>query len=62
MGRPVVSGHLRIAVAKDLAKAVLAETEALPETLRSATWIGFMRGMVAKAAGEVIYLHESGRA
>ena len=59
---PEANGRLRVAIPKDLARAILAETEALPENLAGATWIGFMRAMVAKAGGEAVYLHKSGTA
>ncbi len=55
-------GGLRIAVPKDAAIACADATEGLPENLSSATWIGFVRGMVAKAGGEALYLHQGGTA
>ena len=59
---PEANGRLRVAIPKDLARAILAETETLPENLAGATWIGFMRGMVAQAGDVVMNIHEGGRA
>ena len=59
---PVTAGRLRVAVPSDLARDVLAETGMLPENLAGATWIGFMRGMVAQAGDVVMNIHEGGRA
>ncbi len=59
---PVVVGHFRVALPKDLARAILTEVEPLPEALAGATWAGFLRGMVAQAGGAPVHVHESGRA
>ena len=59
---PVTAGRLRVAAPSDLARDMLAETETLPENLAGATWIGFMRGLIAKAGGVVMNVHEGGRA
>lgn len=59
---PAGPGQLPVAVSKDLAKAILAEVEAAPECLAGATWIGFIRGMVAKTSDAPVYCHEVGRA
>ena len=55
-------GRLRVAVSKSLARVVLAEIAPLPENLSSATWIGFLRGTVAKASGELVHVHDAGNA
>ncbi len=59
---PPGGGGLRIAIPEEAAISVVDATEGLPENLSSATWIGFVRGMVAKAGGEAVYLHEGGTA
>ncbi len=59
---PPGGGGLRIAIPEDAAVAVVEITGGLPENLSSATWIGFVRGMIAKAGGKAVYIHESGNA
>ena len=59
---PVVAGQLRVALPKDLALAIVAETEGLPENLANVTWIGFLRGMVAQAGAAPVHVHDAGRA
>ena len=59
---PVDRGQLRVAVPRTLAKHFLAVVDTLPEHLAGAAWAGFLRGMVAKAGGAPVHVHESGRA
>ncbi len=59
---PMETGKLRVAVPRALAKALLAEVEPLPEALAGATWAGLIRGQIARAGGEAVHVHESGRA
>ena len=59
---PAEPGQLRVAVPKDLARAFMAEVEALPENLAGAAWIGFLRGLVAQAGGAPVHCHTAGRA
>ena len=59
---PVEAGQLRVAVPKDLARAILVEVDALPEDLAGAVWTGFLRGQIAQAGGAPVHCHESGRA
>ena len=59
---PIESGQLRVAVPKELARAIAAETEALPENLFGAIWVDFLRGMVAKAGGAPVHIHDGGTA
>ncbi len=56
------AGHLRVAIPKDLAKAILAEVEALPEHLACAAWAGFIRGLIAQAGGAPVHVHGGGTA
>ena len=62
---PVDGGQLRVAVSSETVKAILAETDRLPEHLSGPTWLGFLRGLVAKAgmdSGDPIHVHSPGRA
>ena len=59
---PAEPGQLRVAVSRDLVKAILAETDPLPQDLAGAAWAGFLRGLTAKAGGVTVHVHESGRA
>ncbi len=59
---PPEAGQLRVSLPKALAKAFLAELDALPENLAGAAWTGFLRGMIAQAGGPPVHCHESGRA
>ena len=59
---PIESGQLRVAVPKELARTIAAETEALPENLFGAIWVDFLRGMVAKAGGAPVHIHDGGTA
>ncbi len=59
---PIESGQLRVAVPKELARAIAAETEGLPENLSNVTWAGFLRGMVAKVGGAPVHIHHGGTA
>ena len=62
---PVDGGQLRVAVSGEIVKAILAETDRLPENLSGPTWLGFLRGMIAQArveSGGPGYVHEGGRA
>ncbi len=59
---PAGPDKLRVAVPKDLARAILAEVEPLPEHLAGAIWLGFLRGMIARAGGAPMHMHEPGRA
>ncbi len=51
---PPGPGQLHLAISRDLAKAIAAEVEAAPEDLAAATWLGFIRGMVAQAGGGAV--------
>ena len=55
-------GQLHLAISKNLARAFLAELDALPEDLAGAAWTGFLRGMAAHAEGAPVHVHESGTA
>ena len=59
---PAEVGHLRVAVPKALARKMLDEVSLLPDYLASATWTGFLRGMVAKAGAAPVHVHDAGRA
>ena len=59
---PAEAGQLYVAVPKDLAKAFLAEVDALPEDLAAPIGAGFLRGMIAQAGGAPGHVHDSGRA
>ena len=59
---PAEPGQLRVAVPKDLAKAFLSGLDALPADLAGAAWAGFLRGLVAKAGGAPVHVHDGGRA
>ena len=59
---PAGPDQLRVAVPKDLAKAFLAEVEAAPEDLAGAVWLGFLRGLIARAGGAPVHVHEVGAA
>ena len=59
---PAEPGHLRLAVSIPLAHAILAEVEAAPKDLAGATWLGFLRGLVAQAGGEPVHIHHAGAA
>ena len=59
---PVDGGQLRVAVSSEVVKAILAETDRLPEKLSGATWLGFLRGMIVQGGGGPVHVHESGRA
>lgn len=59
---PAGPGQLLVAVPKDLAKALLAEVEAAPVDLAGAVWTGFLRGLIAKAGGAPVVVHDSGTA
>ncbi len=62
---PAEPGKLRVAVSIEVAKAIRAETDRLPEKLSGATWLGFLRGTIAKAgveSGEAVHVHFGGRA
>ena len=62
---PVDGGQLRVAVSIEVAKAIRAETDRLPEHLSGPTWLGFLRGTIAKAgmeSGGPVHVHEGGRA
>jgi hypothetical protein len=51
-----------LAISKDLATAIAAEVEAAPDDLAAATWLGFLRGLVAQAGGAPVQVHQSGTA
>ena len=57
-----VARGYRVELSKELARAILAEVEPLPEDLAGATWLGFLRGMVAQAGGAPVHVHDAGRA
>ena len=59
---PAGSGQIRVAVSKDTARSFLAEVDVAPENLAAATWLGFLRGMVARSGGALVRVHEVGRA
>ena len=59
---PAEVGALRVAVSKDLGRALLAEVERVPDPLAAATWLGFLRGLVAQAGAAPVHVHDAGRA
>ena len=59
---PAGPGQLHLAISKDLAKVITAEVEAAPEDLAAATWLGFLRGLVAQAGGAPAHVHQGGTA
>ena len=59
---PAGPGQLHLAVSKDLARTIAAEVNAQPADLAGATWLGFLRGLVAQAGAAPVHVHESGRA
>ena len=59
---PPKAGQRCLAISKDRAKAIVAEVEALPDNLSTATWVGFLRGLVAKTSGAPVHVHQGGRA
>ena len=52
----------RVAISKSTGKKFLAIVDSLPDELTRATWCGFLRGMIAKAGGAPVHVHDGGRA
>ena len=48
----------RVAISKSTGKKFLAIVDSLPDQLTRAVWVGFIRGLVAQAGGEVAYVHD----